>query len=136
MTTNTPDKLSSQNTYNFDTLAPGILPARFTNAVMLGEVSYELAVNHPLENIALKYRQIYPVLPSGTPDSPEKQKYYIFRTELGEMVTLCEQWISLDTVRLVKSINFNVAFKNAQPEDITRVRDVLLSMGYNNFTIN
>ena len=33
MTTNAPDKLSSQNTYNFDTLAPGILPARFTNAV-------------------------------------------------------------------------------------------------------
>lgn len=122
-----------QKTYNFDTLAPAILGARFKNAVLLGEISYDLASSN--ENIALKYRQIYPVLPQGTSDDPKVQRYFTFRTESKALVTLCDQWIDMDTVEEVTGINFNVAFTQASPEDLNRVRDILLAAGYTNFKI-
>lgn len=123
-----------QKTYNFDTLAPAILGVKFKNAVMLGELSYELASAR--ENIDLKYRQIYPVLPHGTPDSPKKQRYFIFRTESGPTVTLCDQWVNADTIEEVTGVNFEVKFTQALPEDINRIRDLISAAGYTNFTIS
>lgn len=122
-----------QSTYSFDTLAPAILGARFNRAVMLGELSFELAVKDA--NVLLHYRQIYPSLPPGTPDNPKLAKYFVFRTESGPLVTLCEQWIDLASVVLVEGINFTVNFTQGLPSDVNNIRDLLSAAGYNNFTI-
>ena len=123
-----------KKTYTFNTLAPAILGSSYKNAEMLGEISYEIAITR--ENIDLKYRQIYPVLPPNTTDSPKTQKYFIFRTETGQLVTLCEQWIDMASVQEVGGVNFTVSFKDAEPADKNRIRAVLSAMGYTNFTIS
>ena len=122
-----------QQTYNFDTKAPAILGARFKNAVMLGELSHEMVAAR--ENIDLRYRQIHPVLPQGTPVSPKKQRYFVFRTESGPLVTLCEQWINMETIEQVDWVSFEVRFPRVLPEDINRVRDILNAAGYTGFKI-
>lgn len=123
-----------KKTYTFNTLAPAILGSSYKNAEMLGEISYEIAITR--ENIDLKYRQIYPVLPPNTTDSPKTQKYFIFRTETGQLVTLCEQWIDMASVQEVGGVNFTISFKDAEPADKNRIRSVLSAMGYTNFTIS
>ena len=123
-----------KKTYTFNTLAPAIMGSSYKNAEMLGEISYEIAITR--ENIDLKYRQIYPVLPPNTTDSPKTQKYFIFRTETGQLVTLCEQWIDMASVQEVGGVNFTVSFKDAEPADKNRIRAVLSAMGYTNFTIS
>lgn len=123
---------SVQSTYTFDTLAPAILGGRFTRAVMLGELSYELAMGR--ENVLMQYRQIYPSLPVGTPDTPKLARYYVFRTESGEMVVLCDQWIDLTSVVLVEGVNFSFHFVQGLPADVYAIRDLLTAAGYNNFT--
>lgn len=123
-----------KKTYTFNTLAPAILGSSYKNAEMLGEISYEIAITR--ENIDLKYRQIYPVLPPNTTDSPKTQKYFIFRTETGQLVTLCEQWIDIASVQEVGGVNFTISFKDAEPADKNRIRSVLSAMGYTNFTIS
>lgn len=123
-----------QKTYTFDTLAPAALGSQFKNAVMLGELSYELAKGR--ENVDLKYRQIYPALPPGTPDDPTKARYFVFRTESGETTVLCDQWINMESIVEVTGVDFKVSFVQALPEDITRVRTLLTSAGFTNFTIN
>lgn len=122
-----------QSTYSFDTLAPAILGSQFLNATMVGELSYELAMGR--ENVALKYRQIFPALPPGTTDSPTKARYFVFKTESGELTVLCDQWINLATVTEIKAVNFTVYFVQGQPEDIIVVRQLLSAAGFNNFTI-
>ena len=123
-----------KKTYTFNTLAPAILGSSYKNAEMLGEISYEIAITR--ENIDLKYRQIYPVLPPNTTDSPKTQKYFIFRTETGQLVTLCEQWIDMASVQEVGGVKFTISFKDAEPADKNRIRSVLSAMGYTNFTIS
>lgn len=123
-----------KKTYTFNTLAPAILGSSYKNAEMLGEISYEIAITR--ENIDLKYRQIYPVLPPNTTDNPKTQKYFIFRTETGQLVTLCEQWVDMASVQEVGGVNFTISFKDAEPADKNRIRSVLSAMGYTNFTIS
>lgn len=123
-----------KKTYTFNTLAPAILGSSYKNAEMLGEISYEIAITR--ENIDLKYRQIYPVLPPNTTDNPKTQKYFIFRTETGQLVTLCEQWVDMASVQEVGGVNFTISFKDAEPADKNRIRAVLSAMGYTNFTIS
>lgn len=122
-----------QKTYTFDTLAPAILGSQFINATMLGELSYELAMAR--ENVALRYRQIYPALPFGTTDNPTKARYYVFKTESGPYVVLCEQWINMETVTEVGAIDFSVNFVNVPPEYISEVRQLLAAAGKINFNI-
>ena len=87
------------------------------------------------DNIDLKYRSIFPLLPSGTPDSPSTCTYYLFISESGEKIVFADQWMEESTITLVTGINFNVTFTGSSLDDMARIRDVLNAMGYTNFTI-
>lgn len=120
-------------TYTFNSLAPALLQAVFSNAKMLGSMDYESA--RSFANIDLLYRSIYPLLPQGTPDQVEACEYYRFLTESGEKVVLADQWIDSNSVEVIEHINFQVLFSQASISDISRVRDVLNSLGYTNYEI-
>lgn len=122
-----------KSAYTFDTNAPAILGSQFINATMVGQLSYELAMSR--ENVGLLYRQIFPALPPGTPDDPENAVYYVFKTESGPYVVLCEQWINMDTVVEVSGVDFTVSFVNVPLGYITQVRQLLTAAGKVNFTI-
>ena len=121
--------------YSFDTLAPAILGSQIINATMLGEISYDIAVKLERGNLDLKYRQIYPALPQGTPDDPKKATYFIFKTENGETIILCDYWLNKSTIREISGVNINISFVNLNQESVEDIRQLLVASGYGNFTI-
>lgn len=121
--------------YSFDTLAPAILGSQITNAIMLGEISYDIALKLEKGNLDLKYRQIYPALPVGTPDDPKKAAYFIFKIENGETIILCDYWINKSTIREISGVNINISFVNLNQESVEDIRQLLVASGYGNFTI-
>jgi hypothetical protein len=119
--------------YSFNTKAPALLGSLIQNAKLIGMLTYALAITY--DNIDLKYRAIYPLLPPGSPDQPDSCIYYHFISESGERIILADQWINMSSIELIEQINFNVSFNQASIEDISRVRDALNSLGYTNFII-
>lgn len=125
--------LELNKTYTFNTLAPAILGTQLVNAKLLSMMDYSTAISY--DNIDLKFRKIFPALPRGTPDQPESCVYYRFLSESGEKVILADQWIDLTTVEVIEHINFQVNFTNASMIDISRVRDALNALGYQNYVL-
>ncbi len=119
--------------YTFNTRAPGVLGASIKNAKLIGIMDYTTAISY--DNIDLKFRTVYPVLPSGTPDTPESCVYYRFKSESGENIIFADQWIDEQSIEIIEHIRFQVLFEEASIQDISRVRDSLNALGYSNFTI-
>lgn len=120
--------------YNFHTQAPSILGTYISNAKCIGILDYTLANSY--ENIDLKFRQIFPLLPEGTSDTPESEIYYRLITESGEKIIMANLWIQQASIEIVEHISFKVTFDNASIQDISRVRDALNALGYTNYSIN
>ena len=119
--------------FTFNTKAPAILGSTISNAKLVGTMDYSIAITY--DNIDLKYRTIYPLLPIGTVDQPEGCVYYQFLTESGERIILADQWIEEASIEVIEHINFQVLFSRASVPDMSRVRDSLLSLGYTDFDI-
>lgn len=125
--------LSINKSYTFNTRAPAILGARIQNAKLLGILDYTSARQH--DNIDLKYRTIFPLLPQGTPDQPDSCVYYRFLSESNEKIIIADQWIEESSIEVVEHVNFQVTFTQASLQDIPRVRDALSALGFSNFNI-
>ena len=122
------------NLYSFNTKAPAILGARIANARLEAVLDYNLARSY--DNIDLKYRQIYPVLPAGTPDNVRTCQYYVFKSESGQRIVMADQWIDATTLQEVTDVTIYVEVRKCSIEDVTRVRDALHSLGMADFTID
>jgi hypothetical protein len=125
--------LEQGKVYNLSTKAPSILGARLERVTLIGILTYELA--QKFENINLQYRQVYPLLPPGTPDSVKACTYYLFRTSKDKQVVLADQWINMDSVTVVDGISFQVSFHNRSISDANRLRDILNAMGMTEYEI-
>lgn len=125
--------LAIGKTYSFNTAAPSILGTIIKNAKLLAIFDYSTATT--LDNVDLKFRAIYPLLPAGTPDSAESCIYYFFKSESGEKVVFADQWIVESTVEIIEHINFQVTFTDTSIGDISRVRDAINALGYTNYSI-
>lgn len=125
--------LSINKSYTFNTRAPAILGARIQNAKLLGILDYTSARQY--DNIDLKYRTIFPLLPQGTPDQPDSCVYYRFLSESNEKIIIADQWIEESSIEVVEHVNFQVTFTQASLQDIPRVRDALSALGFSNFNI-
>lgn len=121
------------NSYTFDTAAPAVLGTQIKNAKLLSVLDYETA--RMFDNIDIKFRTIFPLLPVGTPDTIELSTYYLFKAESGEKIVIADIWINKSTVVEVGFIQFQVSFTKASLADIDKVRNNLVSLGYTDFTI-
>lgn len=122
-------------TYTFEVSAPAVLGGtKFENVKLSGIVSYEDA--RLITNVDLMYRQVYPSLPPGTPDTPRLQTYYVFVTQAGQRIVMCDQWILKDTVVRVSLVNFNVVFTEQNVEAVEEVRRLLVAAGHKSFSIH
>ena len=119
--------------YTFDTLAPSILGVMIKNAKLISIMDYDSAIKE--DEIGIKYRNILPLLPTGTPISPETSLYYKFKSEIGEHIILSERWIDPTSIIEVTAIRLKVTVENAKPDDIDRIRRILSSAGYTAFNI-
>lgn len=120
-------------TYTFSTTAPALLGTMVKNAKLTSIMDYESARKY--DEIDLKYRNIYPLLPVGTPDQVRSCVFYKFKAENGSTVVLADQWINESSVELIEAINIRINVTDISIEDITRIRDTLLSLGYQNISI-
>lgn len=130
MTTN----FSIGKTYRFNTMAPTILGASVINAKLVGVFDYERAVKLDPENIDVRHRTIYPVLPPGTPDKARQYTYYQFETQSEKTLVLADVWIDMASVEVVTHINFAIYVTNASISDMTAVGNLLGTTGLQ-FTI-
>ena len=119
--------------YTFDTSAPALLGAQIKNAKVLAFVDYDTA--KLFDTIDLKWRAIFPLLPTGTPDAPDLTTYYLLLSESGEKIVLAEPWIQGSTITEVGFIQFQVTFPKASLDDIEKVRASILALGFTEFNI-
>lgn len=119
--------------YTFNTNAPAILGTTIKNAKLTSILDFDSARRY--DEVLFKYRSIFPLLPVGTPDQPDSCVYYKFKGENGSDIILADQWINEPTVELITAINIRLTITDISTLDISRIRDVLLALGYQNFNI-
>lgn len=119
--------------YTFNTNAPALLGVEIKNAKLISILDYDTATI--FEDVTTKYRQIYPLLPNGTPDDPRSCLYYRFKSESGEFIILADQWINSDSVEAIESVILQVTITDTVVEDIKRIRDALNILGLKSFEI-
>jgi hypothetical protein len=113
--------------YNFTTRAPSILGTGYNNVKLEAIMSQSKAVAK-FPHIVARYRQVYPLLPTGTPDRAGRTTYYIFKTLSGEDICLAEEWIDMSQLRLVSSENWLLHFQGSVA-DMERIRAFLAVTG-------
>lgn len=128
-------QLTVGTSYSFNTRAPSILGASIRNAKLGAILDYRIARTMERENIDLKYRQIFPLLPPGTPSDVKGGIYYSFTSENGENFIMCNQWIDETSIVEVSYVNITVHLQAAQTTDVLVIRDALNSKGLTGFTI-
>lgn len=115
--------------YSFETLAPAILSAKLERVRCEGNITYQRAVASG-HNVGDTYRDVYRSLPAGTPDTPQTLRYYLFTTQSGMEVPMCEQWINLNTIELIEYINIFVTIANRSPGDLAKLAQLLRGGGF------
>lgn len=119
--------------YTFATKAPGVLPAVVSNAKLIAITDHSTASKR--QHIDIVYRNVYPLLPIGTPDQPESCLYYHFKVENDSELILADQWIDESSVELIESISLRINVTDISVNDISRIRDALLALGYNSIKL-
>lgn len=114
--------------YSFNTFAPSILGTSVRNAKLMAIVDYEIAANYTTPNTS--HVSVYPYLPAGTPNNPEKYTYLLFQLESGAKIVYANVWIDEKTIKESTSSTLTIVIENAASGDETTLRDFLALKGY------
>lgn len=120
-------------TYSFDVYAPQILGTDFKNVVVMLNADYESAADWL--DVDAKHRQIYPMLPPGTPNNPSAYPYVRFKTMSGAKVVLGIPWIRPESVVGVRSDVADVVVSNITVADLPKIRNALLANNFDSVEI-
>lgn len=123
----TTPNLTVEGTYSFSTRAPSILGTGYQNVIFEGMLNQAKAVKE-FGHIAARYRQVFPLLPPGTPDRAGKTTYYLFRTISGEPICMAEEWIDMSTLTQVISERWMIEFQGSAV-DMQRIRAFFAQSG-------
>lgn len=119
--------------YNFNTLAPGILPASYTNVKVLAIVGYDVA--NMYANVNAIAASVAPVLPTINNKDPSLYNYVIFETSNSNKTILALDWIDLVSVSSTTSVTTDFTVSNITLDDNNIIRQALIQMGYNNISV-
>lgn len=122
-------KFNLKSVYTFETLAPAILGSKIELVRYMGMIDYDLAITYE-PNLANRYREIYPVLPHGTPDTPKILSYHCFETRTKSRLYFCEQWIKEDSIAEVAALDISITIANKTPADVQRIAELMKGAGY------
>lgn len=120
--------------YSFNTIAPAILGNAFTNVKVLGIIDSVLASQFISPHI--RHADLYPFMPSGTPDDPTQYNYLMVQLASGEKTVLAMPWIDESSIQKITVTTITVTFSNASNADVERIREVLALNAFTNFTIS
>lgn len=116
------------NRYNFTTYAPAVFGGSFKRAKVIGIVDYETAKKYA--NVDLVQRQVFALLPPGTPDRISKYMFVLIELPGGIKNVLAYPWIIATTIIKVEATNLVISVTDVDDTDMAKIRDVLNTMGY------
>lgn len=115
------------NSYSFNTRAPAILGAGYKNTKLIAILDSKMAGT--LINIQSQHSNIFPYLPAGTPNSPERFTYLVFEVN-GERKVIAEEWIDETSVQESSSQNIQIDIKNVTTQDIIKIKNMMTIGGF------
>lgn len=123
----------TNQTYNFEVYGTTILGNDYKNVLVIGIFNYQTALH--FGDIDVTQVQVFPHLPSGTPNRPEEYEYLLIQTANKGKVVLARQWINESTVVQVGNSKVVVTVEEAGTADIEDIRAALMQNGYNKIDI-
>lgn len=115
--------------YSFNTNAPFILGTKCNDYVYCGTVTYSIANRLGISCDTL-HREIYHLLPKGTPDDASLYKYHVFLDKDENIKVLADPWIAEGSVRSGEKLNITITIKGILNDDLKIIKDSLASIAY------
>lgn len=121
-------------TYNFTTLAPGLLGGLHKNQKVVGVMDFQTAMRY--RDVHSVHEQISSSLPGGS--LPAQSQTYVMFSGEGEHgagpLVLALGWIDGVAVE-VTSVDVTVVVHGVTTGDVDTIRNLLLSVGYGTLTV-
>ena len=125
---------ATRKVYSFDVYPSSILGTGFKNVTVQAILDYHSAL--AFADLDALHVNIFPHLPSGTPNRPQDFDYLWIRTQNGDTTIIGIPWIVEETIQLVESLKMNVVIDGVGSIDIDRVRACLSQNGYDKTEIS
>ena len=119
--------------YSFNTKSPVFLGASIERAKLKSIVDTDTARRFaPIDQL---HAQIYPTLPTGTPNDVNASTYYIFEGMNKSTIVFSEDWIVESSIEVIEHIEIVVTVPRASLSDIQKVRTALSAANIKDFAI-
>ena len=119
--------------YSFNTKSPVFLGASIERAKLKSIVDADTARRFaPIDQL---HAQIYPTLPTGTPNDVNASTYYIFEGMNKSTIVFSENWIVESSIEVIEHIEIVVTVPRASLSDIQKVRTALSAANIKDFAI-
>lgn len=125
----------SDLTYNayvsFQLVANARIGQVFNNVqVVGGPISADIAGGAGnIDPLAL-HTDLFPSLPSGTPNKYDAYPYYVVKLPSGEVTAVGQPWIVENTITVQTTADYDVTVVNVSPERLAKLQEVLASNGF------
>ncbi|EPU3828933.1 phage DNA polymerase-associated SH3 family protein [Campylobacter coli] len=120
-------------TYKFETLAPSILGASYTNMKLL-EVKVGKQVTE--YDIATRHKHLRPTIPN-LPVDPSNMLFYKFQDlNSKQYIVMPMEYIHTDSIEEIQTNNLQIRIPNITTDDIEIIRQTLAELGYTNCEIS
>lgn len=124
--------LELQSVYNFSMKAGAILGYSYDNATVLGLLDFASA--NAIQDVTPLHMAAYSELGTGVPRNARDLIYVKIKTSTGQVRVLAMDWIATQPL-LVTSNTLRVMISEVDLSDIDRIRQILISNGFDKVTI-
>jgi len=118
-------------TYNFNTISTSILKPEYRDLKVVGFGGMRQAIKYSgvFNDVVTVREQL--IFETGVNLIPAADaKYIMFEDKYGNELVLAEDWVVLDTVVSVTSIDLDIRIKNINSDDTAIIVNTLKAMGY------
>lgn len=120
--------------YNFITLAPPILGAKFNNVKVIGVYSFKEAINKRLDLPTIN-SQIFTALNQNPIPDPKDLVWVEFETDKEIPLIMATAWIDPNSITLSNNLgNLNMTVESITDTDVNKITKLLRDMGYTKLT--
>ena len=119
--------------YTFQVHPSNIIENVFDHVVCIANLSGNSAARYI--DIEAMHAQVYPYLPSGTPDSATMYNYAQFQLQDGSIVTIGIPWVNIDTIEVSDSQMIVVRIRGVTVNKVNDIRSALIANGFDNLEI-
>ena len=120
-------------TINFEVYPAAILGTTFDRVEVMAFLDAQSA--QQFIDPATLHANVYPTLPTGTPNRFDSYPYLKIRLSNGTITCLGLPWINTSTISYEENITYLIRVPNAGGVDYERLRLAMISNGYNDITI-